>query len=211
MSVKEILRKFPNQKACIKYLERERWGNNPMCPYCKSLYVGKKNESRSIGRWNCYDCKSSFNVLSGTIFQGTRIPLQKWFIAIVCVDSISNLSARRLGNILDLNFKSAWYMLKRIERKDKFLSSMLRETRESLEPVVPLKSQAVISSAEVYQNAALEYQKKKQYNLALTEYKKAIERFPDCAENYRLRAKLWIEVRHYDNADADYRKANAMN
>ena len=28
-----------------------------------------------VGRWNCHYCKSSFNVLSGTIFQGTHLTL----------------------------------------------------------------------------------------------------------------------------------------
>ena len=35
----------------------------------------------SLGVGTAIDCKSSFNVLSKTIFHQTRIPLQKWFAA----------------------------------------------------------------------------------------------------------------------------------
>ena len=79
MSLADIFERYPTQESCISHLERIRWKDNPHCPYCASINVAQKQEGERIGRWNCHDCKSSFNVLSGTMFQNTHIPLQKWF------------------------------------------------------------------------------------------------------------------------------------
>ena len=49
---------------------------------CGSDHVARKADKVRAGRWNCHGCQSSFNVLSGTIFSGTHLPLQKWFLAI---------------------------------------------------------------------------------------------------------------------------------
>ena len=68
-----------------------------------------------VGRWNRRACKSSFNVLSGTVFQGTHIPLQKWFLAIsLIVNAKKSLSSYQLARDLKLNQKTAWYMQTRI-------------------------------------------------------------------------------------------------
>ena len=62
-------------------------------------------------------CKSSFNVLSGTIFQKTKIDLQKWFLAIsLNLNAKKSLSSHQLARDLDLNHKTAWYMGMRIRR-----------------------------------------------------------------------------------------------
>jgi len=60
---------------------------------------------------------SSFNVLSGTIFQKTKIPLQKWFLAIALVlNAKKSLSSGQLARDLDMNQKSAWYLAIRLRR-----------------------------------------------------------------------------------------------
>ena len=54
-------------------------------------------------------------VLSGTIFEKTRLPLQKWFLAIgLIVNAKKSLSSCQLARDLELNQKSAWYMQSRI-------------------------------------------------------------------------------------------------
>ena len=65
---------------------------------CGSVDVARKADGQRVGRWNCRDCKSSFNVLSGTIFQGTHLPLQKWFCAIaLIVNAKKSLSSHQLS------------------------------------------------------------------------------------------------------------------
>ena len=117
MDMVTIFEKFPNQEACIAHLENVRWGNEPHCPHCDSTRVARKAEGAKIGRWNCHDCKSSFNVLSKTVFQKTKIPLQKWFLGISLVlNAKKSLSSHQLARDLNLTRQTAWYMKMRIRR-----------------------------------------------------------------------------------------------
>ncbi len=77
MNIMQVSRSFPNHETCIRYLEAVRWRGTPTCPHCESKSVARKRENKKVGRWNCYDCKSSFNVLSGTVFQNTKIVNKK--------------------------------------------------------------------------------------------------------------------------------------
>lgn len=115
MNLFTIFRRFPDQQACIEHLESIRWAGEPHCPHCGSLKVARKNERWRVGRWNCHDCKSSFNVLSGTIMEKTKIPLQKWFLGIgLMVNAKKSLSSCQLARDLDMTQQSALYMQHRI-------------------------------------------------------------------------------------------------
>ncbi len=72
MNITSVFYKFPDQEACIAYLEEIRWGDDAHCPHCGSTSVARKDDQGRIGRWNCHGCKSSFNVLAGTIFENTK-------------------------------------------------------------------------------------------------------------------------------------------
>ena len=115
MNLISIFNQFPDQPSCITHLEQIRWANDPFCPLCGDHDVARKVENDRVGRWNCHGCKSSFNVLSKTIFQGTQLPLQKWFLAIsLMVNAKKSLSSCQLARDLELNQKSAWFMQQRI-------------------------------------------------------------------------------------------------
>ena len=115
MNLINIFSRYPDQEACIEHLETLRWNDDPYCPQCGSVAVARKADGRRMGRWNCHDCKSSFNVLSGTIFEKTRIPLQKWFLAVaLVVNAKKSLSSYQLARDLQLTQPTAWYMQQRI-------------------------------------------------------------------------------------------------
>lgn len=117
MALVSVFEKFPDQKACIAHLENARWGGNPECPHYGSARVARKSEGKRIGRWNCHSCKSSFNVLSKTIFQKTKIPLQKWLLGISLVLSAKkSLSSHQLARRLNIHQQTAWYMKMRIRK-----------------------------------------------------------------------------------------------
>ena len=115
MNLITIFSLYPDQEACIEHLEAVRWGDEAHCPHCGSADVARKAERHRIGRWNCRGCKSSFNVLSGTIFEKTKVELQKWFLACgLVINAKKSLSSYQLARDLDLNQKTAWYMQQRI-------------------------------------------------------------------------------------------------
>ena len=117
MNVLEIARQFPTQESCIEFLEHVKWQGEPECPFCKSDQVSRKHERTHTHRWNCHNCLSTFRVMTGTIFQGTKIPLQKWFAAIaILLNAKKSVSSCQLARDLDLNQKTAWYMAMRIRK-----------------------------------------------------------------------------------------------
>lgn len=117
MNLISIFQKYPDQESCIEHLEQVRWNDNPACPLCGSIKVARKDENERVGRWNCHDCHSSFNVLSGTIFSKTRLPLQKWFLAIgILLNAKKSVSSHQLARDLEMTQPSALYMAMRIRK-----------------------------------------------------------------------------------------------
>ena len=140
MNLIEVMQQFPDQGSCIDHLERMRWRSTPYCPLCGSVEVKRKYEDGTgrIGRWHCKACSGSFKVTHGTLFHGTKIPLQKWFLAIALVlNAKKGLSSYQLQRDLDLNQKTAWYMLTRIR------AEMAQKTS-------PIVLQGIIEADETY-------------------------------------------------------------
>ncbi len=114
MDITEVFKKFPTQKDCLKQLEKARWPKGPECPYCfsKKVYYYKKEQ-----RYHCNKCNTSFSVTVNTIFHDTKLPLQKWFLAISLILNVKKgISAKQLERDLKVTYKTAWYMAMRIRR-----------------------------------------------------------------------------------------------
>ena len=119
---------IPNQESCIEHLEGIRWGDKPRCPKCEGSNPVRKSESGlgRIGRWHCSDCGASYKVTSGTIFQGTKIPLQKWFLAIsLILNAKKGLSSCQLARDLGVPQRAAWRMMMKIRVEMAKSSSLL--------------------------------------------------------------------------------------
>lgn len=108
LGILNMMKQFQSQEDCIEHLENIRFGEQPYCPHCGGIKVGRKKENDIIGRWNCYECGSSYNVMSGTIFQGTRHPLMVWFLAIVItLHSKNGVSSNEMAEYLGISQKGA--------------------------------------------------------------------------------------------------------
>lgn len=117
MNIIQIFKKFPDQKSCIEHLESVRWANGVKCPYCGS----ENNYPRTSDlRHHCNSCQKSFSVTIGTLFHDTRIPLQKWFLAIsLILNAKKGISARQLARDLEVNKDTAWRMAMKIRESMK--------------------------------------------------------------------------------------------
>lgn len=114
MNIIQIYRQFPTQEACIRHLEKVRWGDTPVCAYC-----GSDNTYPLKGelRHHCNACRKSFSVTVGTIFFDTRLPMQKWFLAIaLMLNAKKGISSRQLARDLELPVKTAWSLAHRIRK-----------------------------------------------------------------------------------------------
>jgi transposase-like protein len=107
----ELMEAFPTEEACIKHLEEAMWQGQPVSPFDPASTVYRCANYR-------YKCKNSqkyFTVRNGTIFQGTKIPLKKWFLAIYfATANKKGISSHQLGRYLKISQVSAWFMLHRI-------------------------------------------------------------------------------------------------
>ena len=140
MNLIEVMKRFPDQEHCIEHLERLRWRGTPVCPHCGSIDVVRKKESGigRVGRWHCKDCKASFKVTQGTVFQGTKMPLQKWFMVLALIrNAKKGISSCQLERDLDLNQKTAWFILTGIR------AEMANQTN-------PIRLQGIIEADEIY-------------------------------------------------------------
>lgn len=68
------------------FIEMLRWPNGAVCVHCGSFRVYRvtANTAKKVrkGLYKCGDCDGQFTVTVGTIFEDSRIPLNKWFHAI---------------------------------------------------------------------------------------------------------------------------------
>ena len=96
---------FQDAEKARKHIEESRWPDGPVCPHCggiERIYPIKADEKKKIrpGLYKCGDCKGQFTVTVGTIFEGSRVPLNKWLMAIhlMCA-SKKGISSHQLHRI----------------------------------------------------------------------------------------------------------------
>src|SRR5476651_664742 len=88
---------FKDEQICRNYLETIRWNGNIICPYadCKHDHVMKFGNGKV---YKCSKCRKQFSVRVGTIFEDSKISLQKWFAAIYLITSHKKgISSLQLG------------------------------------------------------------------------------------------------------------------
>jgi transposase-like protein len=101
-------------------IRRAIWPHGPVCPHCGGTdRIGKIKANPAkrvrIGLHKCGDCKGQFTVKVGTVFEHARIPLHKMLKAVylLCC-SKKGISARQLHRILEVQYKTAWFLAHRI-------------------------------------------------------------------------------------------------
>ena len=138
-----------DEESARQFLEEMRWPNGPICPHCKcaSFYrltpkESSKRPSRK-GLLKCKECRKQFSVTVGTIFEGSHIKLHKWLMAIhfLCA-SKKGMSALQISRMLEITYKSAWFMCHRIRlaMKEMSFSTKLEGTVEVDETYIGGKS-----------------------------------------------------------------------
>lgn len=119
----ELLTYFKDEAACRLYLERIFWDGKPVCPHC-----GNEKYYRLAGgkKLKCADCKSKYSVTAGTIFDSSKIPLQKWFLAMYVASSHKKgISSCQMAKDIGVSKQTAWYMIQRIMEGSKEMESVV--------------------------------------------------------------------------------------
>lgn len=113
MNLSEFSEKFGNDESCRSYLYAKRWPNGFVCPKCGVMDAPFNISSRNL--FQCKHCYRQTSVTAGTIFDKSRTPLKKWFLAIYLMSSDKRgCSALRLKRELGVAYDTAWTMSHKI-------------------------------------------------------------------------------------------------
>ena len=100
-----------------EHLEALHWPEGPVCPHCGCMDRITKLAGKSTrkGVHKCNDCAKPFTVTVGTIFEDSKIALNKWLLAFRLLNGgKKGISANELSRHLGITYKSAWFMAHRI-------------------------------------------------------------------------------------------------
>lgn len=110
---------FQNADAARIHLEAQRWPHGPNCPHCGNAQPARitkmEGKAHRPGLYNCMECREQFTVTVGTVFERSKIALNKWLLAtFLMASSKKGMSAHQLHRMLGVTYKTAWFMAHRI-------------------------------------------------------------------------------------------------
>jgi len=117
ISVLELFKMFPDEGTARKWFENLRWGKSGRyCPHCGSFETNEVPNETPMP-YHCKSCRTYFSVKSGTVMQSSRVPLQKWVIAIYLISTnLKGVSSMKLHRDLGVTQKTAWFMAQKIRQ-----------------------------------------------------------------------------------------------
>ena len=138
-SLTDLIAAFPDEKSCLEYLEKLRWPTLVTSPFTEqrereiNIRLGnidansteahellKEHAKYNVykyknGKYKCAYTKKYFNAKTGTMFENSKLPLQKWFIAIYLLTTHKKgISSLRLAEHIGTTQKTAWFIMHRI-------------------------------------------------------------------------------------------------
>lgn len=118
---------FTDVDAAREHLEALQWPQGPFCPHCGSFDAKRLPDQRGRpskahpegavrrGVIQCNDCRQQYTVTVGTVFESSKVPLNKWLLANhLIVSSKKGISSHQLSRQLGVTYKTAWFMSHRI-------------------------------------------------------------------------------------------------
>ena len=115
VSTFELFEMIPDAEAARLYLEGRRWHGSPSCPLCGALENITARSGKRLGYYRCHDCTGEFTVRTGTIFERSHVPLNKWVYAMyLVVTARKGVSSLQLSKEIGVTQKTAWFMLGRL-------------------------------------------------------------------------------------------------
>ena len=106
-TVRQFFTKFPTDEACLAHLFDVRFGQGHTCPKCERS--AKWYPLKAERAFSCQWCGHHIHPMVGTLFEGSRTPLQLWFYAMFLFTTTRNgVAAKELQRQLGVTYKCAW-------------------------------------------------------------------------------------------------------
>ena len=136
MSLSAFMARYGTEAQCEEALAALRWPEGFRCSCCGHRQASTFRRG-SLPYWQCCACRKQTSLTAGTMLQGTRLPLTKWFLAIyLMTQSKTQIAALALMRHLDISWKAAWLL------KHKLMEAMFQR-----EQGLPLRGIVVIDDA----------------------------------------------------------------
>ena len=106
--------RFIDPVAARKHLEALRWPDGAECPHCNLINATAVKGGRD-GLYQCNSCREQFTVTVGTVFERSKVKLNKWLLCnhLLC-SSKKGMSAHQIHRMLGVTYKTAWFMCHRL-------------------------------------------------------------------------------------------------
>ena len=76
LSLTGFLQQYGTEAACTRALRRARWPKGFVCPRCGGRRYGRCANRHGERMWQCSACRHQTTLLSGTLFEATKLPLR---------------------------------------------------------------------------------------------------------------------------------------
>ena len=108
LSMPDFFTQYGSEAQCATALENARWPNGFQCPCCgEKAHCVLRGGSREV--FQCKACRHQTSLIAGTAFQGTKLGLTVWFLAIYLISQAkTGLSALALKRQLGVSYPTAW-------------------------------------------------------------------------------------------------------
>ena len=107
LSMTEFVNRYGSQEQCERTVIDWRWPRGYVCVACSSER-SLSFRRRALLYWECSDCGHQCSLISGTIFESTKLPLTRWFWAMHLLTRTKNgTSALELKRDLGVCYKTA--------------------------------------------------------------------------------------------------------
>ncbi len=121
MNLFSLAKAFPTEEHALAYWMKTRWPKGVRCIACDHpkcyLIETKGKTGKPVRLFECADCSLHFSATTGTLFHGSHVPLQKWFMAIgLMVEAKKGISANQIARHIGVTYKTAWYLCHRIRQ-----------------------------------------------------------------------------------------------
>jgi transposase-like protein len=118
-SMMEFMREYPDDRACLDFLWRQRYsddGSHAHCPKCDRERKFHRVNDRPA--YDCDTCGYHLHPTAGTIFHKSATSLHLWFYAMYLMASTRcGISAKQLERELGVTYKTAWRMFNLIRNE----------------------------------------------------------------------------------------------
>jgi len=111
-AIDDLRERFPNERACRRFLERSIWKDGRFCHHCGSLTTWPiRGPSARDGLYECAHCHHQFSVTTRTPMHAKSLPLWRWLLACYFLfQSSKGVSSVFLARWVGVSQKTAWKM-----------------------------------------------------------------------------------------------------